>query len=65
MDKHYHCLICEIPYPTKKQAEKCFKNHDEKEHLTWEAKEVCYMKFYMHDLLKYISFIDKKYKIDD
>ncbi len=65
MGEHYHCLICEIPYSTKKEAEECFKNHNEIEHLRWVAREVCYMKSYMYDLMKHISFIEKKYKIDD
>lgn len=62
-NQHYHCLICEEPYSTKAKAEKCFKNHSKEEHLIWIAKEVCYMKSYTYNLLKYIDFIDKKYKI--
>lgn len=65
IEDHYHCLICEKPYPTKKDAEVCFKNHNENEHLRWVAREVVWMQSYMYNLMKYISFIDKKYKIDD
>ena len=32
-DEHYHCLICETFYKTKKEAEECFKNHNKIEHL--------------------------------
>lgn len=62
---HYHCLICETPYSNKEKAEKCFKSHDEIEHLKWIAREACYMKSYMYNLMKYIDFIDKKYKINN
>ena len=63
-DEHYHCLICEIPYPTKKEAEKCFKNHNEIDHLRWVAQQVVWLRSYTWDLMKYIDFIDKKYNID-
>lgn len=65
MDEHYHCLICEKPYPTKYEAEECFKKHEELDHLRWVAKEVIWMKSYMYDLMKYINFINTKYEIDD
>lgn len=63
--EHYHCLLCEKPYPTIKEADKCFEKHNEIEHLRWVAREVIYMKSYMYDLMQKIDFIDKKYKIDD
>lgn len=65
MKEHYHCLLCEKSYSTKEEAEYCFKNHNEIEHLRWVAKEVIYMKSYMFDLMKNIDYINEKYKIDD
>lgn len=65
IDEHYHCILCEKSYPTEKEAENCFKEHNEVEHLRWVAREVIFMKSYMYNLMKYIDYIDKKYHIDD
>ena len=62
MKEHYHCTICEKAYSTKKEAEKCFRNHNEIEHLRWVAKEVHYLKMSTYELFKNVSFIEKKYK---
>jgi len=65
LDEHYHCLICEESYSTKEKAEKCFKEHNEIEHLRWVTREVCWMKSYLYDLLAHIDYIDEKYDIDN
>lgn len=62
MKEHYHCSICEKSYSTIKEAEKCFKNHNEIEHLRWIAKEVHYLKLETYELFKNMTFIEKKYK---
>ena len=28
--EHYHCGICEEPYPTMEEADRCFEEHDYK-----------------------------------
>lgn len=65
IEEHYHCDICEESYPTKKEAEECFKNHNENEHLRWVARETYYLKHTAYNLFKYIDFIENKYHIDD
>ena len=64
-DEHYHCLICGIPYTTKKEAEECFENHNKMEHLEYVFKEIYWIRSYIYEMLEHLDFIENKYKIDD
>lgn len=63
--KHYHCLICETPYYSKRKAEQCFKNHNKEEHLEYVVKEIYQIRSYLYEMLEHIDFIEHKYNIDD
>jgi len=65
LEEHYHCLICEKSYKTKKEADQCFKNHNELDSLRWVALESSYIKSYLYDLNHNIDYIIKKFKIEE